>query len=105
MTTTELVATVLVVSSSEVPSMLDRWGARLAEARTAANLTQQDLATRLGVTPITVQRWEALRRRPSEEDQVRLAEALGITVTSLFPRNEGEATVIGDLEAIGRGCS
>ncbi len=92
--------------------VLDGWGARLAAARSAANLTQAALASALDVKVFTIQRWEAGSRRPSEEDQRRIAGAVGAHVTALFPRTDRE-TELEELVAeadhilaqVGGGCS
>ena len=101
--------------SSPVPTdVLDGWGTRLAEARTAVGKTQAALARELGVLLRTYQRWEAAAdqpryRRPSEHDQRRIAAALNTAVTTLFPRDDDEATLRSEydqlLERVGGGCS
>lgn len=93
------------MTSPEDLNILGGWGSRLAAARNAAGLTQLDLATALDVTAVTVQRWEAGSRRPSEEDQTRLARVLRISITELFPRTEDEAELVVLAGRIGMGCS
>lgn len=67
------------------------WGERLRGRRTAAGITQEAFGAGLGVNRMTVYRWEAGQRLPDVPTQVRIAEALGTTVTELFPRTEDEA--------------
>lgn len=117
LTTATAATTVLAMTTAEHDDILSGWGARLAAARTAANMTQAALAIELDVTLSTVQRWEAashLRssRRPNELDQRRIAEVLGTSVTDLFPRTAREAELEGIaadhddlLERVGGGCS
>jgi transcriptional regulator with XRE-family HTH domain len=95
------------------------WGERLVAARTAAGLSQPQLAARLGVAIRTVHRWEAVGRgtsdegrRPNSLDQRRIAEALGVSVYALFPRTDDEVALPGVLaeyddllERVGGGCS
>lgn len=74
----------------------DEWGQRLIVAREAAGLTQVELAERLSVIHKSVVRWEAVGRgadgrRPSWKQQPRIGEALGVSVTWLFPRDDREA--------------
>lgn len=85
--------------------VLSGWGGRLAAARVAASKTQQNLASTLGVALITIQRWEAGSRRPSEELQVELAKALGVPVTDLLPRDDAEAELPELVARLGGGCS
>lgn len=49
---------------------------RIRSLRTGLGLTQRELATRLGVYPKTVSRWEQGRRRPSEEVISRIEKLL-----------------------------
>lgn len=92
------------------------WGDRLAAARNAAGLTQQQVADAVGVDRKTVQRWEASgvawARRPDYAQQEALAAALGTPLTDLFPRSVREAeleSIAADhddlLARIGGGCS
>ena len=102
------------MSSPATTDVLDGWGTRLAEARTAAGKTQAALAQELGVQLTTYQRWEAgsgqpRYRRPNELYQRRIAAALNTAVTTLFPRDDDEATLRSEydqlLERVGGGCS
>jgi transcriptional regulator with XRE-family HTH domain len=49
----------------------------LAEWRQARDLTQQAVADRLGVSSVTISRWETGERRPDLNAQAAFAEALG----------------------------
>lgn len=71
------------------------WGWRLAQARERAGLTAKELGERLGVQQLAVYRWESRDRTPEAAMQARIAEALGTTVTVLFPRTEQEAALAG----------
>ncbi len=53
----------------------ETFGARLAAARRAKNLSQVDLAEILGVTQATVSRWEANRGEPTEANRLVLRGA------------------------------
>lgn len=60
------------------------FGALLATARQARGLTQVGLANLLGVTSTTVSRWETERLRPEVSRLPDLAQALGLTVPTLY---------------------
>lgn len=55
----------------------------LAEWREEKQLTQQQLADRLGTSDVTVSRWETAKRRPDMNAQEAIAEALGIEAVDL----------------------
>ncbi|WP_181400197.1 helix-turn-helix domain-containing protein [Actinokineospora spheciospongiae] len=56
---------------------------RLADQRRSAGFTQEALAERLGVNPLTVRRWESGQSIPRPRARLRLAEALGISSDAL----------------------
>lgn len=69
---------------------------RLKRLRSALGLTQSELADRLGVSNVTVNRWEngqvapsglALEKIAREEQSLRLADSVLITEPLLFPDN------------------
>ncbi len=63
-----------------------RFAARLRELRTKANLTQGELAERIGVRQHTVSQWETASRSPSIEQLLGIAEALQVAkVGDLLP--------------------
>lgn len=55
----------------------------IAEWRDKRGLTQQQLADRLGVSDVTVSRWETRRRKPDRNAQAAICEALDITLRQL----------------------
>ncbi len=66
---------------------------RLAELRTAADLTQSALAQRVGVDTVTVWRWEKGRMKISDVSKRKLCALLGCTVEHLlgWDRPESDA--------------
>lgn len=91
---------------SETAIVPGGWGRNIAAARSQLGLTQQQLAERLGdVVPNSVARWEQGRRIPNEIDQGRIAQALEVGVTELFPRTADEAELPGIVASLGAGCS
>ena len=63
---------------------------RLRNYRADLNLTQQAMAERLGVTRVTLSKWERGRARPSLEKAVLLEQQTGIP-PSAWPM-QGRAT-------------
>ena len=59
-------------------------GERIRELRRSADLTQEELADRLGVSPQAVSRWESAGGYPDTETLPRLANCFGVTLDSLF---------------------
>lgn len=55
----------------------------LAEWRESRGLSQEQLGGRLGVTDVTISRWETGRRQPDLNAQAAIAEALDIDVFDL----------------------
>lgn len=68
--------------------MAERLVNEIKERRTAAGLTQAELAERVGVTRKTVNTVENGVFTPSATLAIKLARALGVTVETLF-RIEG----------------
>src|SRR5436190_23516501 len=58
-------------------------GQRLQRLRSAAGLTQTQLAAAAGVPLASLQNWEIDRREPSFRAACRLAQALGVTAEYL----------------------
>lgn len=56
----------------------------LAEWREYRGLSQDALGNRLGVSDVTVSRWETGKRRPDLNAQAAIAEALDIEPVDLF---------------------
>lgn len=53
-------------------------GQRIKELRLERELTQFDLALKLGVTAVTVSRWERDFKPPSDLNRVRLGRFFGV---------------------------
>lgn len=59
---------------------------KIRELRTAEQLTQTDLAKRLGTTPNTVSRWESGVYKPRIEDLEAIARAFERPIRVFFPQ-------------------
>lgn len=62
----------------------------LREARLSAELTQQELADRLGADQAVIARWESGVREPRVLAAVRLSEVLGTTANAIWPPDLNE---------------
>ncbi|MBV9719229.1 MAG: helix-turn-helix transcriptional regulator [Candidatus Eremiobacteraeota bacterium] len=68
---------------------------RLKAEREGRSLSQQELATKLGVAPNTVSRWETGTYKPRLDDLGKIAAALDLDIGALIPQNSAnsEATL------------
>ena len=57
---------------------------RLVELRNSKNLTQNELAIKVGVVPTSISMYEAGKRIPRDEVKIRLAKVFGKSVQSIF---------------------
>ncbi|MEV7611823.1 helix-turn-helix transcriptional regulator [Streptomyces sp. NPDC089799] len=62
-------------------------GGLVRRARRIADLTQAELAARLGVSEAAAANWEAARSRPGPEKLPAIARELGVDLDELFPRD------------------
>jgi transcriptional regulator with XRE-family HTH domain len=58
-------------------------GKRIREARGEADMTEEQFADQLGVSPATLKAWEAEVQTPSDEQLQRFAEVAGIDAGAL----------------------
>ncbi|MBQ5488457.1 MAG: helix-turn-helix domain-containing protein [Clostridia bacterium] len=63
-------------------------GRRIAEARAAANVTQQELADKLFVSRDLVAKWEQGKRRPDHRMIEQVAAALSVRPEAIITRSE-----------------
>lgn len=60
-------------------------GAKLAEVRNSADITQTQAANLLNTTQATVSRWESGDRTPSVQQLYFISTAYGVSTSSLIP--------------------
>ena len=72
---------------SEDHALIEAFGQRLRELRTAQGLTQEELATRAGVEAAEVGFYERGEREPGIVMLMRLADGLGCEAMSLLASN------------------
>jgi len=58
---------------------------KIRELRVSANMSQTDLANKLGIAPNTVSRWESGTYKPSVEDLDRIARLFEKPIWALMP--------------------
>ena len=68
-------------------------GAHLAELRSRAELSQEELAQKVGVLQQTIAFWEQSNKPPRSEALAALAQALGVRVESLLSEDNGHASI------------
>ena len=62
----------------------------LAKYRKNRDITQEALALELGVTPMTIWRWENDKRTPRRVDATRIAEKTGIPVLEILRMEQAQ---------------
>lgn len=72
------------MSTVKESQYLAAFGKRVAEVRRAQKLTQEQLAEKSGLTPLTIGFVEQGRRWPRITTLHRIAKALGVSVDELF---------------------
>lgn len=73
-------------------------GENIKAAREAKGLTQEELGKRIGVTGVTIMRYEKSQRKPNLDVLFQLSDALGVSVTSLAGVEEIPSVSVEDLE-------
>jgi len=63
----------------------------LARYRAERQITQEALATELGVTPMTIWRWENDKRTPRREDATNISKKTGIPVLEILRMEDAPA--------------
>lgn len=61
---------------------------RLKELRKRNNLTQQELADKVGTKRVNVTKWETGRTEPNFETLIKLADLLEVSLDWLFGRDK-----------------
>jgi transcriptional regulator with XRE-family HTH domain len=73
--------------SPRTPGAVDKYiGARMRDIRLSFNMSQADLAEKLGVTFQQVQKYEKGANRVSAVRLFDICEALGVSLASMFQR-------------------
>ena len=73
-----------IITSSARDAALKAFGARLQRARLAAGLSQEDVASALGVAIQSIRNWEVGRAEPRRVHKDQLARLFGVAVEELI---------------------
>lgn len=60
------------------------YGARIKQARESLGLTQEELGNAIGVTGVTIMRYEKNQREPTQQKLLAIANALHTSITTLM---------------------
>ena len=70
----------------------------IKDIRTRKNLTQAEVASALGVSPVVYSRYESGTRQPSTDTIIQLADIFGVTVDYLLGRQDIEDSTLSEYE-------
>ena len=75
---------------------------RLKELRKQAHLTQVELAKRLGIGQSSYADWERGKKNPTQENLIRLAQTLNVSVDYLVGNSEEKSDELDNIELLFR---
>lgn len=75
---------------------------RLKELRKQAHLTQVELASKLGIVQSSYADWERGKKKPTQENLVKIAQILNVSVDYLVGNSEEKADELDNIEFLFR---
>lgn len=75
---------------------------RLKELRKQAHLTQVELAGKLGIVQSSYADWERGKKKPTQENLVKIAQVLNVSVDYLVGNSEENADELDNIELLFR---
>ena len=75
---------------------------RLKELRKQAHLTQVELAGKLGLVQSSYADWERGRKKPTQDNLVKIAQVLNVSVDYLVGNSEKKADELDNIELLFR---
>lgn len=75
---------------------------RLKELRKQAHLTQVELAGRLGIVQSSYADWERGKKKPTQDNLVKIAQVLNVSVDYLVGNSEEKADQLDNIELLFR---
>lgn len=75
---------------------------RLKELRKQAHLTQVELAGKLGIVQSSYADWERGRKKPTQDNLVKIAQVLNVSVDYLVGNPEKKADELDNIELLFR---
>ena len=81
---------------------METFGQRFQRLRKAKNLTQEDIASKIGITAQSVSKWENDLSAPDINILLELADILGVSVEELLGRESHKVTKVKNNLTTGR---
>lgn len=75
---------------------------RLKELRKQAHLTQVELASKLGIVQSSYADWERGKKKPTQDNLVKIAQILNVSVDYLVGNSEEKADELDNIELLFR---
>lgn len=75
---------------------------RLKELRKQAHLTQVELAKRLGIGQSSYADWERGKKKPTQENLVKIAQVLNVSIDYLVGNSEEKSDELDNIELLFR---
>ena len=75
---------------------------RLKELRKQANLTQVELAKRLGIGQSSYADWERGKKKPTQENLVKISQVFGVSIDYLVGNSEENLGELDNIELLFR---
>ena len=75
-------------------NIMETFGQRFQRLRKAKNLTQEDIASKIGITAQSVSKWENDLSAPDINILLELADILGVSVEELLGRESHKVTIV-----------
>lgn len=75
---------------------------RLKELRKGAHLTQVELAGKLGIVQSSYADWERGKKKPTQENLVKIAQILNVSVDYLVGNSEEKSDELDNIELLFR---
>ena len=75
---------------------------RLKELRKQAHLTQVELASKLGIVQSSYADWERGKKKPTQDNLIKIAQVLNVSVDYLVGNSEEKADDLDNIELLFR---
>ena len=75
---------------------------RLKELRKQAHMTQVELASKLGIVQSSYADWERGKKKPTQDNLVKIAQVLNVSVDYLVGNSEENADELDNIELLFR---
>lgn len=79
-----------------------KFSERLKELRKQAHLTQVELASKLGIVQSSYADWERGKKKPTQENLVKIAQILNVSVDYLVGNAEEKSDELDNIELLFR---